>query len=168
VHEKKTHTAHHEAGHAVAAWWFGHLKKKDYVTIVPDQQRGSLGHFWNPPRFISEMEGTAGNSGRAILQAEKFAVVCLAGEAASSRYRGSKRRFLAGGRKDREQVAQVLSRLTGSNEELKAYFRLLQIRAENLVARFWPEVDAVARRLLSEKKLTSEQIRETCLSARAR
>ena len=47
-----------------------------------------------------------------------------------------------------------------------AYFHLLQVRAESLVAVFWVEVEAVAQRLLSEKKLTSEQIRETCLSAR--
>jgi ATP-dependent Zn protease len=29
-------TAYHEAGHAVAAWWFGQLKKRDHVTIIPD------------------------------------------------------------------------------------------------------------------------------------
>ena len=158
--------AYHEAGHAVAAWWCGHLKKRDYVTIIPDTVAGSLGHLRNPPRFIREMERTAGNIGRAVLQAEKFVVVCLAGNAASCRYRGSKRRYLAGGRNDREQAVEVLSHLSGSNEELKAYFHLLQIRAENLIARCWPEVESVAARLVTERKLTSDQIREICLSAR--
>ncbi len=160
-------TAHHEAGHAVAAWWFGQLKKRDYVTIIPDPKTGSLGHLRNPPRFISEMENSGGYSGRAILQAEKFVVGCLAGNATScSCLKMKKRRYLAGGRTDREQAVEVLSHLVGSNKELKAYFHLLQLRAENLVARFWPEVEAVAERLLSEKTLTSEQIRECCLSAR--
>ncbi len=155
-------TAYHEAGHAVAAWWFGQLKKRDDVTIIPDPRTGSLGHVRNPPRFIAEIERGGGNSGRATLQAEKFVVCCLAGNAASVRFRKTKKRCLAGGRGDYEQSVTVLSHLA-SGEELAAYFRLLQLRAENLVARFWPEVEAVAKRLLSEKKLTSEQIRETCL-----
>jgi hypothetical protein len=72
---------------------------------------------------------------------------------------------LAGGHSDREQAVTVLSHLAGG-EELSAYFHLLQLRAENLVARFWPEVEAVAQRLLSERTLTSEHIQKTCLSAR--
>jgi hypothetical protein len=159
-------TAHHEAGHAVAAWWLGQLKKRDLVTIMPDRRTGSLGHLRNPPRFISEMETSGGNSGRAILQAEKFVVGCLAGNAASCRHRKmKKRRYLAGGRSDREQAIAILSHIAGG-EELTTYFHLLQLRAENLVARFWPEVESVAKRLLSEKTLTSEQIREACLDAR--
>lgn len=38
-----------------------------------------------------------------------------------------------------------------------AYFHLLQLRAENLVSGFWPEVKAAAKRLLSEKTLTSKR-----------
>ena len=159
-------TAYHEAGHAVAAWSFGHLRKRDYVTTIPDPQTGSLGHLRNPPRFISEMESSGGYSGRVTLQAEKFVVGCLAGNAASCRYlKIKKKQYLAGGRGDREQAVTILSHLAGG-EELSAYFHLLQLRAENLVARFWPEVEAVGKRLLAEKTLTSEQIRETCLSAR--
>ena len=157
-------TAHHEAGHAVAAWWLGQLRKGDYVTVIPDPKTGSLGHLRNPPRFISEMQNSG--RGRATLQAEKFVVGCLAGNAASCRHRKMKaRRHLAGGRSDRKQAVTVLSHLA-SGKELTAYLYLLQLRAENLVTRFWPEVEAVAQRLLSEKTLTSEQIRETCLSAR--
>ena len=93
-------TAYHEAGHAVAAWRFGHLRKCDYVTIIPDSRMGSLGHLRNPPRFISEMERSGGHSGRATLQAEKFVVGCLAGNAASVRFRKTKKRYLAGGERD--------------------------------------------------------------------
>ena len=146
-------------GHAVAAWWFGQLKKRDYVTIIPDPKTGSLGHLRNPPRFISELENSGSYSGRAILQAKKFVVGCLAGNAASCHHRKAKSRYLKGRERDREQAIEVLSHLIGSNEELKAYFHLLQLRDENLVARFWPEVEAVAKRLLAEKTLTSEQIR---------
>lgn len=167
MNEKKLQdTAYHEAGHAVAAWRFGHLKKRDYVTIVPDPQRGSAGHLRNPPRFISEIERSGSASGRAVLQAEKFVVGCLAGNAAECRHRGGKRRYLAGGRQDRDQAVEILSHFVGSAEELNTYFHLLQVRAENLVYAFWLAVEAVAQRLLSEKKLTSAQIRETCLSAR--
>jgi len=162
-------TAHHEAGHAVAAWWLGQLTKRDLVTVIPDPRTGSLGHLHNPPRFLSKMEGCSRNSGyydRIVLQAEKFVVVCLAGNAASCRHlRMKTRRYRAGGRSDREQAVEVLGRLAGG-EELTAYFHLLQLRAENLVARFWPEVKAVAKRLLSEKTLTSEQIRDIRLDAR--
>jgi hypothetical protein len=167
VNEKKLQdTAYHEAGHAVAAWRNHQLKMRDYVTIATDPQRGSLGHLRNPPRFISELERSGGASGRAILQAERFAIGCLAGNAAECWHRGGKRRHLAGGGQDREQAVEILSHLVGSNEELTAYFHLLQIRAENLVAQWWPEVEALAARLVIERKLTSDQIRETCLSVR--
>lgn len=53
-----------------------------------------------------------------------------------------KRQYLAGGRSDRVQAVTVLSHLAGG-EELLAYFHLLQLRADNLIARFWPEVEAV-------------------------
>ena len=165
-HTRQQETAHHEAGHAVAAWWFGQLKKRDYVTIVADGAAGSRGHFRNPPRFISEVERESGMNGRTTLQAEKFIMGCLAGNAASCRYKNRKRRYLVGGRSDREQAVEVLSHLVESNEELRLYFRLLQVRAENLIDRFWPEVEAVAERLLLEKRLNGEQIRETCLEAR--
>jgi ATP-dependent Zn protease len=36
-------TAHHEAGHAVAA--LHHELKFTYVTIIPDEKEGSLGHI---------------------------------------------------------------------------------------------------------------------------
>src|SRR5215831_20679950 len=104
----------------------------------------------NPPRFISEIERSSGASGRAVFQAEKFVIGCLAGNAAECRHRGGKRRHLAGGRQDREQAVEILSHLVGSNEELTAYFHLLQICAENLVAQWWPEVEALAARLVIE------------------
>jgi hypothetical protein len=47
----------------VAAWWLGQLKKRDLVTIIPDPRTGSLGPLRNPPRFLSEMEESSGNSG---------------------------------------------------------------------------------------------------------
>ena len=40
-------TAHHEAGHAVAAQYFG--LGFEYVTIKPDASEGSLGHMMNNP-----------------------------------------------------------------------------------------------------------------------
>jgi hypothetical protein len=150
----------------VAAWCLGQLKKRDYVTIIPDIEKGSLGHLRNPPRFISEMQRCGGPNGRTTRQAEEFVVGCLAGNAASSRYRNTRRQFLAGGRGDREQAIDILSRLVGSDEELRAYFHLLQVRAENLTRRFWPEIEAVAKRLLSDKTLNCEQVREACLDAR--
>jgi hypothetical protein len=122
IETKLQDTAYHEAGHAVAAWCYGQLKKRDYVTIVPDARRGSLGHLRNPPRFISEIQREGRASGRATLQAEKFVVACLAGNVAECRYRGGKKkRFLVGGRQDREQAVEILSHFVESNEELKAY-----------------------------------------------
>ena len=53
-------TAYHEAGHAVVAWWFGHLKKSDYVTIIPDPKTGSLGHMRNPPRLSPKWKTATG------------------------------------------------------------------------------------------------------------
>jgi hypothetical protein len=67
-------------------------------------------------------------------------------------------RYLRGGRQDREQVREILSHLAGNTEEFNTYLHLLRLRAENLVARFWPEVEFVAQKLLSENTLTSDQI----------
>jgi hypothetical protein len=93
-------TAHQEAGHAVAAWWLGQIKKRDLVTIVPDPRTA--------PRF-SEMAESSGNSGycdRMVLQAEKFVVVCLAGNSASCRYPKNENQAIPGGRPKRPKSKQ--------------------------------------------------------------
>lgn len=152
--------AYHQAGHAVAALEFGQLKKGDYVTISPDRQC-KLGFFRNLPGLPSEQHNLVVrlfSGGRNRI--ENFGVICLAGNAAECRYLREKRRRLLAGKRDRKQLVEVLRSIAPVWEERKVYCELLEIRAEILTGNCWPQIEAVAKRLLSDTTLTHEQIRE--------
>lgn len=135
-------TAHHEAGHAVAAFFRGVRIK--HVTILADQ--GSAGHV----RFL-------GRPGRGVAQMHKRGVVALAGEAAQRRFSPcSVRRHHGAG--DRGAVLAFALDCTGSTEQAELLARLWEVQARDLVELRWPSVQRVAAALLERETLDAGEV----------
>jgi hypothetical protein len=151
-------TAYHEAGHAVAALRLGVGIGRRGVSIVPGE--GFLGkvHVLMALGGRPDVEIT----GAMRLKAESQVIVSLAGTAAQRRFRASSVRSYHG-RSDIQGAFKLLSFFTFSrdDQELKAYFRLLQIRAEVMVATplWWTQIDAVAGELLTRKHLSVSEVK---------
>ena len=149
-------TALHEAGHAVAATFLHHAAKVRRVTITPDRASGSLGHVrgWVRPSVWRAVE--AGDTSlKSLLHLTEEVLVLLAGEIAERR---AGARLVWGAGTDRENAADIANALSGDPRQANAFLRWLIIRAENLVALRWVEVQAVAAALLEHKTLTRDQI----------
>ena len=51
----------------------------------------------------------------------------------------------------------LLSNFVGSQKELEAYIRLLEIRTDQIVQNYWPEIVVMANELLKRKRLTGPE-----------
>jgi ATP-dependent Zn protease len=146
--------AYHEAGQAVAAWELGQLRERDYITVIPGKK--SLWRLTNYRRSDNERFDS--------LRYEAIAVVCLAGMVAQSRCVQEKGTTFLSGKEDRRRASATL-KLAGafySEEVRNAHYSYIEKRAEDLIARDWAMVVAVANRLLTEGTLTRDQIYRTC------
>jgi len=146
--------AYHEAGHAVAAFQMG-LKTKAILLIAKD---GSPGRH-SLRSYIGGMSRNLGRGPRAQRRAENLAFVCLAGPAAQRRFSPkSIRRYTS--ETDRRQAIDLLSRFTNSDEELRAYCRLLEARTRRTIARpeAWRLVEGLADRLLEKGSMTGAEV----------
>jgi hypothetical protein len=147
-------TAYHEAGHAVAAFHVG-VKTRAILVIARDGSPGrhSLGSY------IAGMRAGLGRSPQAQRHAENMALVCLAGPAAQRRFSPkSMRRYH--GESDRRLAIDLLSRFTNSDEELRAYRRLIEARTRRMIARpeTWRLVEGLAKRLLEKGSMTGAEV----------
>ncbi len=83
--KEEVSTAYHEAGHAVAAYL---LKRSfNYVTIVPDEEKGSLGHV-RFRGFGENFDPAFDYSPQMRLRLEREIICSLAGDAAESIHLG--------------------------------------------------------------------------------
>ena len=138
-------TAHHEAGHAVAAI----MKQVSFklVTINPDHLHGSSGHV----QFLRFGEG--------FEALHRGAVVVLAGEVAQRRYspRSARKHHGSG---DRSVVADHALKMAGSARVADLHVRLWQQQAVELVEARWEQVTRVAAALLEHRILTQAECLE--------
>ena len=156
-------TAHHEAGHAVAA--LHHELKFTYVTIIPDEQQGSLGHvkFRGVDKSICERFEFGALTDRRRMDIERHVITMLTAGAAEARFRG--RRDYVGAGKDREDAAGLAgSRRAGADLVLlKKYLDYTQEVAMCFVAdnRNWKNICAVAAALLAHPRhrLSQREVR---------
>jgi hypothetical protein len=160
-----TEESYHEAGKAVVACELGLLRKKDNVTVPPDGR--SLWCFSDHPSEDVRLFDRLLSGGR--LRMEQVAVFCLAGKAAQSRYLRAQGKTFLGGAEDRRRAVALLKLAAFfPEEEVGAYYAFVEKRAEVLIAHDWALVVAVAKRLVTDRTLTDEQIRETCHIARGK
>lgn len=140
-------TAHHEAGHAVAAY-FADIPFQ-HVTIKADADAAGHVMFLRPARGIAGMH--------------KRGIVALAGEAAQRRFNPRSVRRLHG-TGDRAQVVAFALDRTSSAEQAELLAQLWGIQARELVQFRWPSIQRVASALLARQVLDGEQVRQLIFS----
>ena len=138
-------TAYHEAGHAVAAWWF--CLKYKHVTIRPNAD--SLGHMLHsvPNWFRPDIE----SSDRVFLRAQRHIITSFAGQLAEAKLRGRPPRF--GMESDNQNAVDMALRFCGSRETTEAYLRYCWLMARDLVNERWPQIEALAAALMERETL---------------
>ena len=153
-------SAYHEAGHAVAH--FARGRRIDRVSIVPDEDGGSLGHVRG--RILLDTEKwRAGirefDTPRERRAAEDTIIAALAGPIAEAKLTG--RRNRAGAAGDYERVGDLLDALDdGDDAVAAAHLNFLEVLAAQLIDRYWPLVEVLAEELLARGTLSGSAVRE--------
>lgn len=151
-------TAYHEAGHAVAAFFFGfHIKSAtvlaadDYLGRVDSRPKGKLDFGSNTPAMR--------------IKAEKFIIVTLAGDIAQRRFNPRSSRTWQT-TSDRALAADLALTVCGSGESATAYLAWLSIRARDIIHGRWDTVEKVARLLLDRKTVTGQELYAAIIPSR--
>jgi ATP-dependent Zn protease len=169
MHEKRTsaraerrakrlrETAFHEAGHAVAAFFYDVPVRR--VTIVPEGD--SLGRTIYMPRVVNAtrrvFEGyDAKPRDRQMVENKLVSTAC--GRAAARRLTG--RTNYVGADHDLEAEGEIMLRLGYVGDELRLYGRLLDSQARRFVDLRWRQVCDVAEALLARSQLSADELRE--------
>jgi hypothetical protein len=148
-------TAHHEAGHAVAAFYQGIRIR--HVTIVPTKD--ALGHVKNH-KVLWATNGMFDDSPRGVDRAERHIICLFAGPIAQRKFRRASRWRRAGGQ-DFPAATELLVRICDEDDECqRLYSKLLWRRAELLVKFYWKDIKAVARELLKRRTLKGNDVVE--------
>lgn len=151
-------TAYHEAGHAVAAFFFGFriksatvLAADDYLGRVDCQPKGRLDLGSNTPAMR--------------IKAEKFIIVTLAGDISQRRFNPrSSRKWQT--TSDRALAADLALTMCGSEESSTAYLAWLSIRARDIIHGRWGTVEKVAHLLLDRRTVTGEELSAAIIPSR--
>lgn len=142
-------TAHHEAGHALAAYVLG--LESVGTSIEPDDD--TLGrHTWNPPTIQPDADVSAEDQDRIF----RWIVMSLAGPRAEQLATGRLSRTGANG--DYHRWLDLAGYITSSDAECSALVRWLDIRARALVRTHRTTTRAIADGLLSHRTLRAEEI----------
>jgi hypothetical protein len=165
-------TAYHEAGHVVAAWWFGVpiLKKGAHIRYTVLHTGPIHGEVHVSPRLGEKLEMYQRHaSGRAKLRAERWAVVMLAGKAAQRKYSPrSVRPFHS--MWDEFDAWDTFACFTWSDKETDLRLQVAEEKAKSFVndSRAWRLIRAVANALLERKKLSRNEILDVIATERAK
>jgi hypothetical protein len=155
-------TAYHEAGHAVAIWFYGRKFKK--ASIIPNEKEGTLGHVlgivpkWLDPKIL-EMGGAYGaDERRHRYYAEQRMIELFAGAAAESRY--LRHHVSTGWEHDLRVAHDYASCFCGSSRTTSAFLEYTRCAAADLVRSHWWVVAIVARELIRHRELSYDNVQE--------
>jgi len=159
-------TAHHEAGHAVAAIYVQIEPKA--VTIIPnDGYSGlvSLPAYFSDSDFL-DLAAVTEFSPELQRKVENSVLISFAGPQAQ-KYFNPKGFRSYHAEKDYECVVELLFRLEQDQDVLKHYFRMLDCKARNFVRspNHWKAICDLAKALLAQPKMSGREVRETVLES---
>lgn len=149
-------TAHHEAGHAVAALHGGFDLRKVSMGIVEFEEEGVTEGF---ARLISPACATIfipPSTSHSVHSVEKEIVQYFAGPIAEARFTAEPICLPEHPGSDLVLVKEAAATAGFSKE----YVGILLGRARRLIQRKWPDVEIIARALLREGELSKEQVLE--------
>ena len=152
-------TAYHEVGHAVASYVL-HVPFRR-VSIIPDEERGSLGHMRQSEWNEATRPDIACKSYHQTRRMECSIQILYAGPFAGEMFTGGAFNEVGAG-SDIDQIANMLGYMTADPEEAAAIDTLMNIRARQLLRRpeNWAAVKALAEALLERKELSARSARE--------
>ena len=146
-------TSYHEAGHAVSALWLGIAIGT--VSVEPDESEGSLGHVvTKTPAWI---QPDAELSLKAKDWIQRRIQVALAGRIAERLFTGRWNRV--GAASDFHTAVDLADYCCGSNEEVGAFIKWLDLKARGLVSWHRSEIEKVADVLLQRRQLRSRDVK---------
>lgn len=146
-------TAHHEAGHAVAAWRFG-MRFKHVTLKAGDGTLGQMLRGRSPKWFKPDMD----SSDRTRLRAEHDIIVSFAGQVAECKFLGRRPRFGMEG--DNQSALNMATYFCSSMSSAEAYLNYCFLTSRDLVNSHWREIEAVAEALLDRESLSHEETLE--------
>ena len=140
---RRTLTAYHEAGHAVAAYLL--RKKFRYITVRPD---GDYEGYMRHRRY------TGYEQIKSRSASEKEIMVSLAGGAAIYLLTG--RRDRLGALVDHHKAMDLAENICASRRECKAFVNWLYVRIEGIlrVQANWHAVESLAEELLTQETIS--------------
>jgi len=141
-------TAHHEAGHAVAAV----VRKVPIQHVTIEADGDAAGHV----AYLRPTDGVEETHARGM--------IALAGEAAQRRFNPRSVRRHHGG-SDREAVLAYAWENSGSQRQAQALVNLWQVQAEDLVELRWPVIARVAAALLERRTLSYDDVQGLLIPA---
>lgn len=170
-HANEKETAHHEAGHAIAAVV---LKRGIcYVTILEEggKNNGHLGRcvIHGLPSLEQFLDGTHGLSSKARKRAEyDAAIITAAGPAATFQHRGGVEQWDPGLLADRHEVSRFAARLAPTGDGMSLLLDRWHAEASEIVRDHWTAVCAVAEALHRERVLSGRQVQQLVAAAQMR
>jgi len=156
-------TAHHEAGHAVAAYLLGRAFTR--VSIEANDQTLGRCSFRPPGEWFRPDERL---DARTRDRLEERIIISLAGPHTEALHSGAFDEDAAA--EDLARASELADYMCDSDpDESFAYLQWLGVRTRRLIERedFWPAVAALARELLARKEVRYKRARQIIDEARS-
>lgn len=184
-------TCHHEAGHALTRWYFGHQTDRALVLTIDEVLAGKTiknrkgvviigcegivegydihGYPYGPMVIVDSTEEQKHSNYLRVINRDVELINCFAGFIAEARYRHASVSacMLAGGIQDMQHARGLVDAWDLPHGEQQELLRLSELRATALV-RSKPgsaAIKAIANALMERGRLTGEQIARLCRKA---
>jgi ATP-dependent Zn protease len=151
-------TAYHEAAHAVVARCCGIAVYS--ISIIPDHEENSAGHVATQ-NLMHNKHLDVETEPKNRMRMERMVIQILAGSIAEEMFNPEDFNH-DNSESDYRGAVTLIEYFCGSQEEIEAYLKFLDIRTQNLLndPYIWEQIEKLADILLEKKKLSAKEVRE--------